>query len=156
MRIAVIISLCLYSLFTYASESENAILGVWTCDPFNMGDTEFGFAVTHKVNYKSDGTSIDTEIWRFTGPQDFWFSVDYSGPWKIENGILTETLVETEVTFVSNEDFLSKEAVIVALSEMPQPDEVVISKIVKISESKLVTKDTTYGDIGTCIRGVNG
>ncbi|WP_057830369.1 hypothetical protein [Colwellia sp. TT2012] len=146
----------LNQLNLFASESENEILGVWTCDPFDIGDTEFGFAVTHKVNYKSDGTSIDTEIWRFTGPQDFWFSVDYSGPWKIENDILTETLVKTEVTYVSNDDFHSKEAVIVVLSEMQQPDEVVISKIVKISKSKLVTKNTTYGDIGTCIRGMNG
>lgn len=152
MKLLYIFILALNSFFASASQ-DSSIIGVWSCEPYSIGNSEFGFNVEHQVNYQANGVSIDLHTWKFTGPHEFWFSVEYRGPWQIVDGKLIETLEVTEVTHVSDEDFLTKEGVIGALAEMPQPEKVIKSSILELTNSKLVTKDLAYGNIGTCLRG---
>jgi len=142
-----------FSPLSYSSEQDNLILGKWECEPYEVGEGEFGFSVTHIVEYLPDGKSIDTHTWSLRGQEDkLWFKVLYSGPWKIEGFTLTEGLETSTIIEASNPELMTKESIDELIQIIAFEEDVFISEIVELSELKLVTKDTEYKELGVCTK----
>jgi hypothetical protein len=131
-----------------ATDLSSSIVGKWECDPYDVGENHLGFSVTHIVEYKTDGTSIDIHTYKMKGQEDnIWFDVAYSGPWKIEGNTLIEELDSTEIIKSSIPDLLHSKEILQAIA---LEDNKFVSDIIELSNSKLITKDVEYGEIGTC------
>jgi hypothetical protein len=150
MRITPIL-LVLFSFFSFASPDESLAVGNWKCDSFTVGEEgEDIFDVSHSVEYRSDGTSIDIHIYKLKGMEDeVWLKVAHSGPWKITGNILTEETAKTEIIDASIPELKSSIEIIEAVS---YEGEVFISEIIELSKSKFITKDKELDEAGTCIK----
>lgn len=150
MRISSVF-LMLLSFSSFGSPDQSLAIGSWTCDPFTVGDELEGFFdVYHTVEYRSDGTSTDIHVYRLRGmEQDVWLEVAHSGPWKINGNIITEETAETVILDASIPELKDSPEMFDSVS---YEGEVFISEIIELSESKFITRDREFKEVGTCVK----
>lgn len=143
--------LILFSFSTFGAPNPSLAIGSWVCDSFTIGEEVEGiFDVSHTVEYRKDGTSTDTHIYRLRGmEEDVWLKVAHSGPWKINENIITEEATKTVILDASIPELKNSPEMFNAVS---YEGEVFISEIVELSESKFITKYKELEEVGTCVK----
>lgn len=145
------IFLMLFSFSSFGSPEQSLAVGIWTCDPFTISDDSEGvFDVSHTVEYRTDGTSTDIHVYRLRGmEEDVWLKVTHSGPWKINDNIITE---EATKTLIVDASIPKLKKPLELLEAVLYEGEVFISEIIELSASKFITKDIEHKEVGTCVK----
>ena len=143
--------LILFSFSTFGASDQSLAIGSWVCDSFTIGKEADGiFDVAHTVEYRKDGTSTDIHIYRLRGmEEDVWLKVAHSGPWKINENIITEETTKTVILDASIPELKNSPEMFDAVS---YEGEVFLSDIIELSESKFITKDKELEEAGTCVK----
>jgi hypothetical protein len=146
------IILILFSSFSYSTTKEKMAIGQCLCDPYtveNDGD-QFAFDVSHTVEYRDDGTSIDIHTYKMRGfEEQVWIKIAYTGPWKIEGDVLYEETDVTKIIETSIPDLEDSKELLQALSS---EDLSFVSDIMELSTSKFTTKDKDVDKAVTCLK----
>ena len=144
---------------TFAADVPNQVLGKWICEPFeDIISEEVIFIVDLSLNYKSDGTSVQTETWKLKGQEKkIWFTLDLIGTWQLEGNTLTEKLIEERPTSISDYEKMPDMQVMKGfVSSLNLKTKTTISIVLESTETQLVTKQTKNNKITSCSIGRNG
>lgn len=140
----------------FAIDVPNQVLGKWICEPFeDIISEEVIFIVDLSLNYKSDGTSVQTETWKLKGQENnIWFTLDLIGTWQLEGNTLTEKLLEERPTSISNYEKMPSIQIMKSfVSSLNLKTKTTVSIILESTETQLVTKQIKNNKLTSCSIG---